>query len=221
MKHVFVLFVALLFAGTVLAQQEQAPVTQKEFAYQDWTLKELTGDGELNLRKAAAGKKLTMVVYFASWCPNWKYDVAFVESLYKKYSANGFQVIGVAEYDPLESTRAHVQRYGLTFPIVYESLTRGDRQQTQHFHYRRAAGDTRNWGSPWYLFIEPANIMTGDTLIKKAHVVNGELIRDDAENFIRGQLGLEKEKAAKTALVRSKAVESCDPAAPVAVTAKP
>jgi hypothetical protein len=41
---------------------------------------------ETNLRKFTAGKKLVMVVYFAPWCPNWKHDAKFVESMYEKYT---------------------------------------------------------------------------------------------------------------------------------------
>ena len=46
-------------------------------------------------------------------------------------------------------------------------------------------GDTRNWGSPWNIFLEPATLAkTGDVLTEKAWVVNGELIEDEVDKFI-------------------------------------
>ena len=79
----------------------------------------------------------------------------------------------------------------VTFPVVYESESRTDKQNTKHYDYRRSTGDTRNWGSPWYIFLEPAKFeKKGDTLVKKTHVINGEMIEIEGEKFIREKLGL-------------------------------
>ena len=79
----------------------------------------------------------------------------------------------------------------VTFPIGYESEDRADREKTKHFDYRKATGDTRKWGSPWYIFIEPASAeKKGDTILKHTHVINGEMIDAEGEKFIREKLGL-------------------------------
>jgi len=50
-------------------------------------------------------------------------------------------------------------------------------------------GDTRKWGSPWNIFLEPASLpKTGDVLTEKAWVVNGELIEADVDKFIADRL---------------------------------
>jgi hypothetical protein len=49
----------------------------------------------------------------------------------------------------------------------------------------------------------------GDTLTKKTHVINGEMIATEGEAFIREELGLPAEEA-KTAKVGE--IEACDPA---------
>lgn len=208
---------ALLAFSPIAAQNEQSPIVEKDLTYKDWTYKNVAADGETNLRRYLQGKKLVMVVYFAPWCPNWKHDVAFVEGLYEKYKADGLGVIGVGEYDPVSSIRTHAESYKLTFPIVYESHERTAKQKTLHYDYRKQAGDTRNWGSPWYIFLEPSKVEAGgESLTKRAHVVNGELIKPDAERFIRQKLGLaEIHKAAAS----SGSKEVCEPEKSTVLTA--
>ena len=66
-----------------------------------------------------------------------------------------------------------------------ESETREDRDKTAHYGYRQATGDTRKWGSPYNIFLDPASCeKTGEVLTEKAWVVNGELIEADVDKFI-------------------------------------
>jgi thiol-disulfide isomerase/thioredoxin len=191
MKFPLSIALIVLFSLAAFAQNEIAPVVEREFGYQDWTYKNLEGDGETNLRKFATGKKLVMVVYWAPWCPNWRHDVAFVQELHTKYADKGLSVIGVGEYDTVDRMRSHAKQFGLTFFNVYESESTRARETTQHYTQRRAAGDTRRWGSPWYVFLEPASLKpTGEVLADKVNVVNGELVKGDVEKFIEGKLGL-------------------------------
>jgi len=201
-----ILFISFTFAA---AQNEQAPIVEKEFAYKDWTYKNVRTGEEINLRDHTSGKKLVMVVYWAPWCPNWKYDAPMVQRLYDKYKASGFAVIGVGEYDPVYAMKASLDNFKITFPSVYESETREARQTTLHADYRKQAGDTRKWGSPWYIFLQPASLEAkGDVLIRKANVVNGELIEAEAEKFIREKLGL---PAAASNASTDGAIEVCEP----------
>ncbi len=205
------LFLLLSF-GFVSAQNEQAPIIEKTFDYKDWVYKNIETGKDMNLRKFANGKKLVMVVYWAPWCPNWEYDVAFVQGLYEKYKDKGFDVIGVGEYDPVDTMKAHVKKHNLTFPSVYESASRAEREKTVHFTQRREAGDTRKWGSPWYVFLEGAKLEPEGQIVmsKKPPVVNGELMRKDAEVFIQQKLGLTP-TGETSAIGKSKEIEVCDP----------
>lgn len=211
MRSLFTLL--LVFFGFVAAfgQNEQSPIVEKDIDYGDWNYKNVQTGEDTNLRKFAQGKKLVMVVYFAPWCGNWKHDVAFVQSMYDKYKGKGFDVIAVGEYDPVDSMKTHIGQYKLTFPVVWESEARTAKQTTLHYQYRRAAGDTRNWGSPWYVFLEVSKLEpTGAVLARKAPVVNGELIRPDAEKFIRQKLGLPADGAASATLGNNGNIEACE-----------
>jgi peroxiredoxin len=200
-----ILLTSFIFAS---AQTEQAPIQEKNFNYKDWTYKSISDGKEINLREFAKNKKLVLVVYFAPWCPNWKHEAPFAQKLYEKYKTRGLDVIGVGEYDTVAAMKNSIDFFKITFPVVYESEANDARQKTLHYEYRKETGDTRKWGSPWNLFIEPAKLSDeGDTLTKQAFIANGELIEPEAEKFIREKLGLpaEEMKAGTT----KKSIEIC------------
>jgi len=220
MKYISALILTLTFAGLVFAQTEQAPITEKPIVYKDWTLKNVNGGGETNLRSFAKGKKLVMVVYWAPWCPNWRHDLSFVQDLHNKYAGSGLAIVGVGEYDPVDKMKAHLYQFKLTFPMVYESDNQIARLTSNHYLLRTEAGDKRKWGTPWYVLLDPATLKpSGDVLTEKTTLVNGELVRQDAEKYIREKLGLE---GSATALVDSrKPIEACEPDKKIASLKKP
>jgi len=177
-------------------------------------------DKSVNLRKFTANKKLVMVVYFAPWCLNWKHEAPFAQKLYEKYKGNGFDVIGVGEYDTVAAMKTNLDAFKITFPIVYESDAKDAKQKTLHYEYRKAVGDTRGWGSPWNIFLEPSRMpKKGDILTEKTFIVNGELIEAETEKFVREKLGLPAEKV-KTAM-NDKIIEICAPETKAVQFAKP
>ena len=197
------LLAILLVSYTLAAAQshEYAPLQEKEISYKNWNYKSVRDGKEINLRDFAKNKKLVMVVYFAPWCPNWKLEAPVAQKLYDKYKADGLEIIGVGEYDTVDSMKTSLDTFKITFPVVYElelkeTKERTDvKQKTVHFEYRQKTGDTRNWGSPWNIFLQPKKWKdNGDVLVKKAFVVNGELIEADVEAFIREKLDLPKEE---------------------------
>lgn len=220
------LFLALAFLliGSMFAAAqtgEQAPVLEKEIKYKDWTYKSVRDDKSINLREFTNKKKLVMVVYFAPWCPNWRNESPLAEKLYEKYKGQGFDVIGVGEYDTVAAMKTDLDAKKITFPVVYESESKEAKQKTSHYDYRKAVGDTRNWGSPWNIFLEPAKLSKkGDVLTEKTFIVNGELIEAETEKFVREKLGLPAEEA-KIEKAASKTVEVCETEKKTANLVKP
>lgn len=221
MKTILALAIVLFSFAFTAAQTEQSPLQEKEIKYKDWTYKSVNDDKNINLRDFANDKKLVLVVYFAPWCPNWKHEAPFAEKLYEKYKANGLGVIGVGEYDTVDAMKTNLSDKKITFPVVYESESKDAKQKTLHYDYRKTTGDTRSWGSPWNIFLEPANLKKkGDVLTEKTYIVNGELIEADVEKFVREKLGLPAEEM-KDGKMAGKTVEACEPEKKAEVFKKP
>jgi thiol-disulfide isomerase/thioredoxin len=192
-RKLFVLSIValLLIPVSVFAQagHEYSPLVEKTVNYKNWSLQNLKTDKPDDLRALIAGKKLVMVVYFAPWCGNWRNEAPIAAKLYDKYKDQGFMVIGISEYASRDDVRKFFGDAGPTFPVVTESESRDDKQKTPHYGYRQLTGDTRNWGSPWNIFLEPSKVSkAGDLLIEKAWVVNGELIEDEVDKFISSKV---------------------------------
>ena len=172
--------------GTARSQDghEYSPLQEKTVNYKEWTLNNLADDKPVALRSLMQGKKLVMVLYFAPWCPNWRNEAPVAARLYEKYKGQGFEIVGVSEYGSRADVKAFFGAAGPPYPVVSESETREDRDKTPHYGYRQATGDTRKWGSPYNIFLDPAACQkTGDVLTEKAWVVNGELIEADVDKF--------------------------------------
>lgn len=213
MKTILTAFLLLCLAGVAFAGgDESAPMQEKEFKFKNFTHKNLRDGKDVNLRDFAANKKLVLVVYYAAWCPNWHREMPLVKKLYDKYKNQGFDVIAVSEYDSLDNTRKDAETNKLDFTIVAESEAQDAKQKTAHYEMRKAAGDTRNWGSPWNVFLETAKMQTkGDVLTNKSFVVNGEMIEPEVETFIRQKLGLAPETKQSAALKSNDKIEVCQP----------
>lgn len=221
MKPFSALLIILLTFVFTFGQNEQAPMVEKEISYKDWTYKNPKTGQDINLREFSKGYKLTIVVYYAPWCPNWRFDAPMLEKFYQKYKDHGLAIIGIGEYDPVESMKNNLDLLKVTFPTVYESEERAEKQKTLHYEYRRSTGDLRGWGSPWYIMLMPSVIeKKGDVLTKKTFVVNGELIATEGETFIRKSLGLPA-IGTKAAMADSGKIEACKPDTKIAVLRKP
>ncbi|MFZ1702459.1 MAG: redoxin domain-containing protein [Pyrinomonadaceae bacterium] len=209
---IFAASILALFAFSVsFAQNEQSPIVEKEITYTNWTFKSVTTGEESSLRDLARGKKLVIVVYYAPWCHNWRHDAPFLQRFYEKYHGKGLEIVGVGEYDPLASMKSNLEFLKISFPVVYESEMRGDKQKTDHYDYRRTTGDMRSWGSPWYILLEPDKFeKKGSVLVKKADVINGEMIEIEGEKYVREKLGLPAVDT-KAAVGRKGEIEVCDP----------
>ena len=194
MKKLSLVLLAIVVSSVVARAQaghEYSPLVEKTVNYKNWSLPNLMTQEPEDLRKVMAGKKLVMIVYFAPWCGNWKNEAPIVTKLYEKYKAQGFQVIGISEYAPSTDTVNYFGATAPAFPVFVESESRDNKLTTAHYGYRQLTGDTRNWGSPWNIFLEPDKVnKKGDVLTEKAWVVNGELIEEEVDKFIASKLGV-------------------------------
>jgi thiol-disulfide isomerase/thioredoxin len=156
--------------------------------YRDFTFRDLYSQGHVSLSQVLPGKKLVMVAYYAPWCSDWRHDFPLVQKLHAKYKDAGFEVVGVNEYGTAGDARSLFGARGPGFPVAIESENRSERTKTTHYAYRKHLGDSRTYGSPWYVFFDCSKIETGDYLVTQTWVVNGQLTEPDIASFIESKL---------------------------------
>lgn len=84
----------------------------------DFTLERLDEDGELTL-SSLRGKAVVLNVW-ASWCIPCKEEAPYLEQLWRENREREVVVVGLDAKDFRKDARAFVERFGLTFPIVYD-----------------------------------------------------------------------------------------------------
>ena len=124
MKHaVKMIAVALftaagLFAGTTLKAQDPPPGGTFKNAYLS-----LNKSGKVvltyTLWKDQINKgKATLAFFWASWSDDAREESATIQSLYKKYSAKGLNVLGVTFGDEIQDSMDAIPEWGMTFPHI-------------------------------------------------------------------------------------------------------
>src|SRR4051812_21844821 len=103
MRSINSVIIVLAVVTFVWGQNEQAPMLEKEITYKNWEYRDARTNRDVSLRDLIKGQKLVIVVYFAPWCHNWQHDAPFLQKWYEKYHSNGLEIVGVSEYDPVES----------------------------------------------------------------------------------------------------------------------
>jgi thiol-disulfide isomerase/thioredoxin len=89
-----------------------------------WAQQWSTPQGSPLLLQSFRGKPL-LINFWATWCPPCIEELPLINAFFKKNSANGWQVIGLA-IDKPASVQAFLQKMPLDFPIVVEPLSGSD-----------------------------------------------------------------------------------------------
>jgi cytochrome c biogenesis protein CcmG, thiol:disulfide interchange protein DsbE len=98
-----------LAAAAARGERPQAP---------DFTLERLDRKGELAL-SSLEGKAVVLNVW-ASWCIPCKEEAPFLERVWQQNRKRGLVVVGLDAKDFRRDARKFAERFGLTFPIVYD-----------------------------------------------------------------------------------------------------
>ena len=172
------------------AKPDYAPIVERKLDFYDFSYQTVEG-GPFDLRDYAQGKTVVIVEYLAGWCPNSNRNGHIVERLWTKYRERGLGLVGVAEYSDAAELRIHIGRIGIDYSFVVETRKRDQRKDSSHYKYRRAAGDKRKWGTPFYVIIDTRDIEPAATkgpLARRVYTVSGELVEAEADQFIRERI---------------------------------
>jgi cytochrome c biogenesis protein CcmG/thiol:disulfide interchange protein DsbE len=84
----------------------------------DFTLERLDEDGDLQL--ASLRGKAVILNVWASWCGPCKEEAPFLEEVWRGNRARDVVVVGLDAKDFRADARRFAERFGLTFPLVYD-----------------------------------------------------------------------------------------------------
>jgi cytochrome c biogenesis protein CcmG/thiol:disulfide interchange protein DsbE len=87
-------------------------------AVPDFTLERLDEEGELRLSSLEG--KAVVVNFWASWCQPCKQEAPFLEDVWRDNRDQGLVVVGLDAKDFRADARRFAERFGLTFPLVYD-----------------------------------------------------------------------------------------------------
>jgi thiol-disulfide isomerase/thioredoxin len=128
-----------------------------------------TLDGKTVSLAEIFGGRPTMLVFWASWCPDCKRETPRVKEAFERFAKKGLNLVAVdvARKDPVANVRRYIEENGLKYPVYYDAKGTADK-----------AYDI-NW-IPTVLLID----RSGKVVSKAPHV---DMARIEA--FLKGQGG--------------------------------
>ena len=169
------------------AKPDYAPIVERKLDFYSFTYETVEGR-PFDLRDYAQGKSVVFVEYLAGWCPSSNRNGHIVERLWTKYRERGLGVVGVAEYSDAAELRIHIGRIGIDYPLVVETRKRDQRKASSHYKYRRAVGDNRKWGTPFYVIIDARDIESAahnGPFTRRVYTISGEMVEAEVDQFIQ------------------------------------
>ena len=89
---------------------EYAPIEWVELTEDKIPLSSLSGMKEAESDSKGA---ISIISYFAEWCPNCHYEAKEILQLYEKFTPSGLNLTLVMDYAPKEASKAFTQLHGL------------------------------------------------------------------------------------------------------------
>jgi peroxiredoxin len=102
------------------AKQQELTAVGKKFT--DFTVK--TDEGKTMKLSDYVGKgKVTLVDFWASWCPSCRAEMKNLKAIYGKYNGKGFTLLGVAVWDKPSDTKAAIKELQLPWEQIINAQT--------------------------------------------------------------------------------------------------
>jgi peroxiredoxin len=138
----------------------------------------------LSVHEFVQAEKLTLLWYFAAWCWNCNQEISNLNKMHQQFNEQGFQILGIGLYSPLEDLETFRRENDVNFPIVVgpsQVKELDTRDLTAHYELRQMVGDQRTWGTPFNIFIRNDDQVT-------IYAAPGEIREPALRKFIRSRL---------------------------------
>ena len=68
--------------------------------------------------------KVVILNFWATWCPPCRVEMPSMETLYRRFSAQGLEILAVDIGEDASSVRQFIRNAGYTFPVMFDSDNR-------------------------------------------------------------------------------------------------
>ena len=95
------------------------PLLRQTISARDFTLPLVSGAGE-TLRLSDLRGKVVFLNFWATWCPPCRDEMPSMESLYRRFSDRGLEILAVNLRESEQEVAGFMRRYDLSFPAVLD-----------------------------------------------------------------------------------------------------
>ncbi len=89
----------------------------------NFTLQDISGKS-VELNQVLKQKKVTLVNFWATWCPPCRAEIPELISFYKKYKAKGVELLAVNLQENASDVRTFARNNGMDFPVLLDGSGR-------------------------------------------------------------------------------------------------
>ncbi len=104
-------------SGAVVTPGTEQGDVQVNTAAPDFTLPDYIGK-QVNLLTVAHAHKLTIVNFWASWCPPCRAEMPDLAVAYNKYKSIGLEILGVNRQEDATQVQQYAKDGGFTWPLL-------------------------------------------------------------------------------------------------------
>jgi thiol-disulfide isomerase/thioredoxin len=120
----FIVFAASAYATTITAEEFlqmglQPPKQRLESI--DFELQDLSGATRL---LSDFKGKVVFLNFWATWCGPCRFEMPSMEKLYRRFKAQGLEILAVNLHEDRSSVKRFVEEYDLSFPVLLDTTGR-------------------------------------------------------------------------------------------------
>lgn len=86
----------------------------------NFTLPDLNGK-KVVLKNVTSRNKITLINFWATWCPPCRAEIPELNKFYRKYSANGVTILAVSIQEQPKTVKSFAQKNGMKFPVLTDT----------------------------------------------------------------------------------------------------
>jgi peroxiredoxin len=118
------IFLAAVFVGIRQGiwryQAAESAKPMEGFSAPKFTLPDLNGN-EVVLTQVTAKNKVTVINFWATWCPPCRAEIPDLKNLYQKYSQKGLTILAINMQEQPQTVKTFARGNGMTFPVLTDT----------------------------------------------------------------------------------------------------